>query len=70
MKDVLPGYFSSEWSFASFTVEIPDPTKKFYTAFGVDESTILVVCEDGTYFKYLLRPEQGRIVQVGDASFR
>jgi WD40 repeat protein len=70
MKDVLPGYFSSEWSFASFTVEIPDPSKKFYTAFGSDESTILVICTDGTYFKYLLRPDQARIVQVGDASFK
>ena len=70
MKDVLPGYFSSEWSFASFTVEIPDPSKKFYTAFGADESTILVICTDGTYFKYLLRPDQARIVQVGDASFK
>ena len=69
MKDVLPGYFSSEWSFASFTVEIPDPSKKFYTAFGADETTILVICEDGTYFKYMLRPDQARIVQVGDASF-
>jgi WD40 repeat protein len=68
MKDVLPGYFSSEWSFASFTVEIP--SKKFYTAFGSDETTILVVCEDGTYYKYLLRPDQARIVQVGDASFK
>ncbi len=70
MKDVLPGYFSSEWSFASFTVEIPDPSKKFYTAFGADETTILVICTDGTYFKYLLRPDQARIVQVGDASFK
>ncbi len=68
MKDVLPGYFSSEWSFASFTVEIP--SKKFYTAFGVDETTILVICADGTYYKYLLRPDQARIVQVGDASFK
>lgn len=70
MKDVLPGYFSSEWSFASFTVDIPDPSKKFYTAFGSDETTIIVVCENGSFFKYMLRPDQARIVQVGDASFR
>lgn len=68
MKDVLPGYFSSEWSFASFTVEVAG--KKFFTAFGSDETTILVICCDGTYYKYLLRPDQARIVQVGDASFK
>lgn len=70
MKDILPGYFSSEWSFASFTVDVADPTKKFFCSFGSDETTILVLCEDGTYFKYLLKPEQARIVQIGHASFR
>lgn len=69
MKDVLPGYFSSEWSFASFAVELTDPSKRFYAAFGADETTILVICEDGTYSKYMLRADQARIIQIGDAVF-
>ncbi|KAH7427604.1 hypothetical protein KP509_10G051600 [Ceratopteris richardii] len=48
MKGVLPGYFSSEWSFAQF--RLPEDTHAL-VAFGKDRNTIIVLCSSGTYYK-------------------
>jgi len=48
MKDILPSYFSSEWSAAQF--HIPEPHA--ICAFGSSPNSIIVVCADGTCYKY------------------
>ncbi|MCO5574726.1 hypothetical protein L7F22_028516 [Adiantum nelumboides] len=48
MKGVLPGYFSSEWSFAQF--RLPEDTHAL-VAFGKDRNTVIVLCSSGTYYK-------------------
>jgi hypothetical protein len=71
MKEILPSYFSSEWSFASFRV----PESRCIVCFGQDTSSIigisfsvrlvheriifLVVCADGTYYKYSFDASKG-----------
>jgi len=48
MKEILPSYFSSEWSFAQFHI----PESRCVVCFGTEKNTIIVVCADGTYYKY------------------
>jgi len=55
MKDILPSYFSSEWSFAQFHV----PESHCIVAFGADTNSIIAVCADGTYYKYSFDPLKG-----------
>ena len=47
MKNILPRYFSSEWSFAQFRV----PEGKSICAFGTEPNTIIVVSADASFFK-------------------
>jgi len=54
-KSVLPKYFSSEWSFAQFRV----PDVRTIVAFGTDESTIIVVSADGTFYKATFDSQNG-----------
>lgn len=54
MKGVLPSYFSSEWSFAQFHV----PEVRNIICFG-ENNTIIVVCADGSHFKYVFDPLKG-----------
>jgi len=51
----LPSYFSSEWSFAQF--HVPDP--HCIVAFGADKNSIIVVCSNGGYYKYVFDPMKG-----------
>jgi len=55
MKDILPSYFSSEWSFAQFHV----PESHCLVAFGNESNTIIAVCADGSYYKYSFDPLKG-----------
>eukprot|EP00486_Rosalina_sp_Unknown_P012605 CAMPEP_0201591910 /NCGR_PEP_ID=MMETSP0190_2-20130828/189950_1 /ASSEMBLY_ACC=CAM_ASM_000263 /TAXON_ID=37353 /ORGANISM="Rosalina sp." /LENGTH=374 /DNA_ID=CAMNT_0048050441 /DNA_START=805 /DNA_END=1930 /DNA_ORIENTATION=+ len=54
-KTVLPRYFSSEWSLAQFRV----PDVRTIVAFGSDETTIVVVSSDGTFYKAKFDPVNG-----------
>lgn len=53
MKNLLPKYFSSEWSFAQFKV----PDCRTIVAFG-SENSIIVVSADGSFFKALFDPDK------------
>jgi len=59
MKDILPSYFSSEWSAASF--HVPEP--KSVCCFGSSPNTIIVVCADGTCYKYIYDIAKGECKQ-------
>ena len=47
IKNMLPKYFSSEWSFAQFRV----PDNKSICAFGTEPNTLIVVGSEGSFFK-------------------
>lgn len=56
MKDLLPKYFSSEWSFAQFKT----PEVRTYCAFGAAErNSLIVVSQDGTFQKCFFDPHKG-----------
>ena len=46
-KTLLPKYFSSEWSFATYRV----PDIKTIVAFGAEKNAIVVVSGDGMFYK-------------------
>lgn len=56
MKEILPSYFSSEWSFAQF--HLPSESQCL-VAFGAEANSIIAVCADGSYFKYTFDPIKG-----------
>jgi WD40 repeat protein len=53
-KNMLPKYFSSEWSFAQFRV----PDVRTVVAFGPEKNSVIVVAADGTFFKTLFSPDK------------
>jgi len=53
--NLLPSYFSSEWSFAQFHV----PDHRSIAAFGQDPHTVVVVCASGLYYKAKFDPAVG-----------
>ena len=55
MKEILPSYFSSEWSFAQFHIQ----DTRCIVCFGVEKNSIVVVCSDGSYYKYSFDPVKG-----------
>eukprot|EP01104_Vermistella_antarctica_P016841 TRINITY_DN5842_c0_g1_i1.p1 TRINITY_DN5842_c0_g1~~TRINITY_DN5842_c0_g1_i1.p1 ORF type:complete len:363 (-),score=82.25 TRINITY_DN5842_c0_g1_i1:66-1154(-) len=55
MKNVLPGYFGSLWSFAQFRV----PESRCICTFGSDKNSVIVVCADGSFFRYVFDPIKG-----------
>lgn len=59
MKDILPAYFSSEWSAAQF--HVPEPHS--ICAFGNTPNSIIVVCADGTCYKYMYDIGKGECKQ-------
>jgi len=64
MKDILPSYFGSVWSCAQFHI----PETRCICAFGQDNS-IIVVCANGKYYKYVFDPIKKEVKQEGYAVF-
>lgn len=57
MKPLLPNYFSSQWSFAKFT--IPSSIDCHYKVGFVKNNCIMVITNKGEYFRFLFDPEKG-----------
>jgi len=68
MKNVLPKYFSSEWSFANFTVPL-STGEKYYLSFGEAEDIIIVITTAAKYYKFKLEIAKNQIVPVGQNNF-
>ncbi|KAJ2851345.1 Phosphatidylinositol 3,5-bisphosphate-binding protein, partial [Coemansia erecta] len=49
MKDLLPKYFSSEWSFTHFRIA---NEVRCICGFGPERNSVIVLCADGTAQKY------------------
>jgi len=70
LSNMLPGYFSSEWSLAQFRV----PDFRCTAAFGTDPHTVVIVCANGSYYKARFDPVKGgemireEFAQFDDAS--
>ncbi|RKP39163.1 WD40-repeat-containing domain protein [Dimargaris cristalligena] len=60
MRDLLPKYFSSEWSFAHFRVS---GDVRCLCAFGNERNSIIVLCSDGSCYKYIFDPLKGNCVR-------
>ncbi|KAJ2711110.1 Phosphatidylinositol 3,5-bisphosphate-binding protein [Coemansia spiralis] len=60
MKDLLPKYFSSEWSFAHFRVA---NEVRCICGFGSERNTVVVLCADGTAQKYSFDSYRGNCVR-------
>ncbi|KAJ1719391.1 Phosphatidylinositol 3,5-bisphosphate-binding protein [Coemansia erecta] len=60
MKDLLPKYFSSEWSFAHFRVA---NEVRCICGFGTERNSVIVLCADGTAQKYSFDSYRGNCVR-------
>ncbi|KAI7848270.1 WD40-repeat-containing domain protein [Circinella umbellata] len=56
MKDLLPKYFSSEWSFAHAKIVTEN---RCIAAFGEEKNTIIAICADGSWYRFLFDPRKG-----------
>ncbi|KAI9484867.1 WD40-repeat-containing domain protein [Zychaea mexicana] len=56
MKDLLPKYFSSEWSFAHAKIVTEN---RCIAAFGEQKNTIIAICADGSWYRFLFDPRKG-----------
>lgn len=65
MKDVLPNYFGSEWSFAQ--LKVPDSTK-FISSFGPEKNSIIVVAANGKLYKFTF-DGQGAVLSIKSQDF-
>jgi len=65
MKDLLPSYFSSVWSCAQFHI----PESRCICCFGADNNSVIVVCANGRYYKYVFDPQKKEAKQEGYAIF-
>ncbi|KAJ2519912.1 Phosphatidylinositol 3,5-bisphosphate-binding protein [Coemansia sp. BCRC 34490] len=60
MKDLLPKYFSSEWSFTHFRVA---NEVRCICGFGNERNSVVVLCADGTAQKYSFDSYRGNCVR-------
>ncbi|KAJ2664401.1 Phosphatidylinositol 3,5-bisphosphate-binding protein [Coemansia sp. RSA 1199] len=60
MKDLLPKYFSSEWSFAHFRVA---NEVRCICGFGSERNSVVVLCADGTAQKYSFDSYRGNCIR-------
>ncbi|KAJ1993121.1 Phosphatidylinositol 3,5-bisphosphate-binding protein [Coemansia spiralis] len=60
MKDLLPKYFSSEWSFAHFRIA---NEVRCICGFGNERNSVIVLCADGTAQKYTFDSYRGNCVR-------
>ncbi|CAO3656721.1 unnamed protein product [Mucor hiemalis] len=56
MKDLLPKYFSSEWSFANAKIATES---RCLVAFGEQKNSIIAICADGSCYKFYFDPRKG-----------
>lgn len=48
VKELLPKYFNSKWSFASFKLNDPH----FIAIFGAEKNSVIAISTEGHYYKY------------------
>ena len=68
MKGVLPKYFSSEWSFAHFSVPLAQG-EKYHLAFGETEDNVVVITSLGKYYKFKIEFSKNQVLAIGQNSF-
>ncbi|KAI8977201.1 WD40-repeat-containing domain protein [Mycotypha africana] len=56
MKDLLPKYFSSEWSFANAKLATES---RCIVAFGSQKNSLIAICADGSCYKFYFDPRKG-----------
>ncbi|KAJ2548366.1 Phosphatidylinositol 3,5-bisphosphate-binding protein [Coemansia sp. RSA 1933] len=60
MKDLLPKYFSSEWSFTHFRIA---NEVRCICGFGPERNSVIVLCADGTAQKYSFDSYRGNCIR-------
>ena len=60
-SNILPAYFGSEWSFAQIKIDESWIASGLHVAFGKEETSLILVINNGKYVKYIIKPDQKRI---------